>query len=89
MKHLTTAALCLALAACGRSDFEKFAYEGCVTEGKYSKDICSCNAKNLDDMLTEKEKKTYKKATLGDMSSAFELVSLTPKLREALQKCAE
>lgn len=89
MRLTTIFALCIALTACGRSGFEKFAYDGCVAEGKYSKDICSCNAKNLDKNLTDKEKIIYKKAALGDYSSALAGLSLLPKLNEALQKCAE
>lgn len=71
------------------SEFEKFAYDGCVTEGKYSKSICACNASNLDKTLNDDEKKTYKKAALGDMNATLQLLGITNKLFAALQKCAE
>ena len=77
------------LFACSpKSDFEKFAYEMCVKEGKYPDMICACNAKNLDSSLSNDEKTIYKKAALGDMSSSFTLLQYIDKFQNALQKCA-
>ncbi len=78
------------LFACSpKSEFEKFAYEICVKEGKYPDKICACNAKNLDSSLSNDEKMTYKKAALGDISSSFALLKYMDKLQNALQKCAD
>ena len=70
------------------SSFEKFAYEGCINEGKYTQSICACNAKNLDKSLSDEEKVNYKKAALGDTKAAFKLIGSAPKLLEAIQSCA-
>ena len=79
----------LFLLACSqKSDFEIFTYESCIKEGKYPDKICTCNAKNLDSMLSDEEKKTYKKAALGDMSSGLSLLKSLDKIQSALQKCA-
>ncbi len=71
------------------SEFEKFAYEGCLTEGKYSKSICACNAGNLDNMLTADEKVAYKRAALGDMVATIQLLGITNKLMNAIMQCAD
>jgi len=71
------------------SNFETYAFEACVLERKYPKSVCECNAKNLDRMLTNEEKKTYKKAAFGDQSAALELLSITDKLLGAFYKCAD
>ncbi len=78
------------LFACSpKSEFEKFAYEMCVKEGKYPDKICSCTAKNLDATLTEEEKKIYKKAALGDISSGLSLFKFLDKIQNATLKCAD
>lgn len=83
-------AICLVLSGCfARSEFEEFAYQGCVKEGKYPNKICSCNAKNLNAMLTDDEKRLYKKAALGDLASSFAAFGFMGKLTNALQKCAD
>jgi hypothetical protein len=81
-------ALILVSACSLRSDFEDFAYQGCIKEGKYPDKICACNAKNLDAMLTDDEKSTYKKAVLGNPGEALKLMATMGKLFDALQKCA-
>ena len=78
------------LFACSpRSEFDKFTYEMCVKEGKYTDKICSCTAKNLDATLTEEEKKIYKKAALGDISSGLSLFKFIDKIQNATIKCAD
>ena len=80
----------LTLSACSmRTEFEDYAYQGCVKEGKYPDTICACNAKNLDQSLTESEKLAYKKATLGNLGAGIEMIGILGKLMDALQKCAE
>ena len=69
--------------------FEKFAYEGCVKEGKYSNSICACNAANLDKALSDGEKQSYKKAALGDSDAVSKLFSIMDKLQGALKNCAK
>jgi hypothetical protein len=76
-------------SAFAMSGFEKFAYEGCVTEGKYSKSICACNASNLNKTLSNEEKIDFKKTALGDTAAALKLLGITNKLLSAIQKCAE
>jgi hypothetical protein len=71
------------------SGFEKFAYEGCVKEGKYPNSICACNATNLDKALSDEEKQDYKKAALGDFSASLKLMGMMGKLQGALQNCAK
>ena len=76
------------LSACNmRTDFEEFAYQGCIKEGKYPDKICACNAKNLDVMLTDDEKVSYKKASIGDVNAVFEMIRMSGKLLDVLQKC--
>ena len=79
---------CFLYACSPKSEFEKFAYEMCVKEGKYPDKICACNAKNLDSSLSNDEKMIYKKAALGDMSSSLARLKSIDKLQSALQKCA-
>lgn len=80
----------LTLSACSmRTEFEDYAYQGCVKEGKYPDKICACNAKNLDQSLTDNEKLAYKKATLGNLAAGIEMLGVFGKLTDALQKCAE
>ena len=87
--RLTTLILTSFLFACSpKSEFEKFAYEMCVKEGKYPDKICACNSKNLDSSLSTDEKMIYKKAALGDMSSSLALLKSMDKIQNALQKCA-
>jgi hypothetical protein len=71
------------------SNFETYAFEGCVLERKHPKSVCECNARNLDRILTNEEKKTYKRAAFGDPSAAVELLSFTDKLVDAFYKCAD
>jgi len=91
MKRIKLITLCVVIlgTACSmRTDFEDFAYQGCIKEGKYPEKICACNAENLDAMLTDHEKSQYKKAALGSPGAALELFSIMGKLLDALQKCA-
>jgi hypothetical protein len=69
--------------------FEKFAYEGCVREGKYPNSICTCNAANLDKTLSGEEKQNYKSAALGDLAASFKLMSMVGKLTGAIENCAK
>jgi len=84
----------LALMGCDKpaflmTAFEKFAYEGCVKDGKYPNSICACNAANLDKALSDEEKQDYKKAALGDFSASLKLLLMMGKLQVALQNCAK
>ena len=94
MKKFTILITALALMGCDKtgsvmSGFEKFAYEGCVKEGKYSNSICACNATNLDKTLSDDEKQSYKKAALGDVAESSKLFGMMDKLQRALQNCAK
>ena len=94
MKKFAILITALALVGCDKpaflmTGFEKFAYEGCIKEGKYPNSICACNAANLDKTLTDEEKQNYKKAALGDFSASLKLVGIMGKLGEALQNCAK
>jgi len=94
MKKIAILICALGLLGCDKptflmTGFEKFAYEACVKEGKYSNSICACNASNLDKNLTDEEKQNYKKAALGDFSASLKLVGIMGKLGEALQNCAK
>ena len=79
MKKFAILITALALIGCDKpaflmSGFEKFAYEGCVKEGKYPNSICACNAANLDKALSDEEKLDYEKAFLGDRVAALKLM---------------
>jgi hypothetical protein len=94
MKIIATLIFTLSLLGCDKpaflmTGFEKFAYEGCVKEGKYPNSICACNAANLDKALSDEEKQDYKKAALGDFSASLKLLSMMDKLQGALQNCAK
>ena len=94
MKKFAVLIITLALMGCDKpaflmSGFEKFAYEGCVKEGKYPNSICVCNAANLDKSLSDEEKQDYKKAALGDFSASLKLIGIMGQLQEALQNCAK
>ena len=94
MKKFTILIIALALMGCDKpgflmAGFEKFAYEGCVKEGKYSNSICACNAANLDKTLSDDEKQNYKKAALGNIAAALKLIGTMDKLQGALQNCAK
>jgi hypothetical protein len=94
MKKFAILITALALVGCDKpaflmTGFEKFAYEGCIKEGKYPNSICACNAANLDKTLTDEEKQNYKKAALGDFSASLKLFGIMGKLGEALQNCAK
>ena len=94
MKIIATLIFTLALMGCDKpaflmAGFEKFAYEGCVKEGKYPNSICACNAANLDKALSDEEKQEYKKAALGDISASLKLMGMMGKLQGALQNCAK
>ena len=69
--------------------FEKFAYEGCVREGKYPNSICACNAASLDKALSDEDKQNYKSAASGDLAASFKLMGMIGKLTGALQNCAK
>jgi hypothetical protein len=84
----STAAWATGAGAAASIPFKKFAYEGCMAEGKYGRSVCACNADNLDKTLTEEEKNNYKKAALGDMTATLELLKITNKLMDAILKCA-
>ncbi len=71
------------------AEFEKFSYEGCLKENKYSNSICACNAANLDKTLSNDEKQNYKKAALGDVSAVAKLLGVVDKLEGAIQNCAK
>lgn len=88
IKITILAITCFLFACSPKSEFEKFAYEMCVKEGKYPDKICACNAKNLDSSLSNDEKIIYKKASLGDISSSLSQLKFVDKLQNALQKCA-
>jgi hypothetical protein len=87
--YIVLASTLFIFACSQKSEFEKFSYEMCVKEGKYPDKICSCSAKNLDATLTDEEKKIYKKAALGDMSSALSLFKFLDKIQNATLKCAD
>jgi len=94
MKKFAILITTLSLLGCDRpaflmTGFEKFAYEGCVKEGKYPNSICACNAANLDKTLSDEEKQEYKKAALGDISASLKLLGMMDKLQGALQDCAK
>ena len=94
MKKFAILIIALAIMGCDKpvlvmTGFEKFAYEGCVKEGKYPDSICACNAANLDKALSDEEKQNYKKAALGDLSASLELMGVMDKLQGALQNCAK
>jgi hypothetical protein len=94
MKKIAILITALVLMGCDKpgflmTGFEKFAYEGCVKEGKYPNSICACNAANLDKVLSDEEKQDYKKAALGDFSASLKLLSMMGKLQGALQNCAK
>lgn len=94
MKKIAILIFTLGLLGCDRpaflmTGFEKFAYEGCVKEGKYPDSICACNAANLDKTLSDEEKQEYKKAALGDFSASLKLMGMMGKLQGALQNCAK
>ena len=93
-KFIFITVICFILVGCDKpvysmTEFEKFAYEGCVKESKYSNSICSCNAANLDKTLSEDEKQNYKKAALGDLASASKLLPIIDKLKAAILICAK
>ena len=71
------------------TEFEKFSYEGCLKESKYSNSICACNAANLDKALSSDEKQNYKKGALGDVGAASKLLGIMGKLEGAIQDCAK
>ena len=94
MKKIAILITALALMGCDKpaflmTGFEKFAYEGCVKEGKYPDSICACNAANLDRALSDEEKQDYKRAALGDFSVSLKLMGIMGKLQGALQNCAK
>jgi hypothetical protein len=94
MKKFAILITALALMGCDKpvflmTGFEKFAYQGCVKEGKYPNSICACNAANLDKALTDDEKQDYKKAALGEFAAALKLMGIMGKLNAALQNCAK
>jgi len=94
MKLFAILITALALMGCDKpaflmAGFEKFSYEGCVKEGKYSNSICACNAANLDKTLSDDEKQNYKKAALGNIAAALKLFGIMDKLQGALQNCAK
>lgn len=94
MKKIAILVASLLLLGCEKptllmTGFEKFAYEGCVKEGKYPNSICACNAANLDKVLTDDEKQDYKKAALGEFAAALKLMGIMGKLNVALQNCAK
>jgi hypothetical protein len=94
MKKITILMLTLSLLGCDKpaflmSGFEKFAYEGCVREGKYPNSICACNAASLDKALSDEDKENYKSAASGDLAASFKLMGMIGKLTGALQNCAK
>jgi len=94
MKKFAILMTTLALMGCDKpgflmAGFEKFAYEGCVKEGKYSNSICACNAANLDKAISDDEKQNYKKAALGDIAASSKLFGMMDKLQGALKNCAK
>lgn len=70
------------------SGFEKFAFEGCVAEGKYNRTVCACNAKELNLVLSDQEKANYRAAAAGNMAAALALLNVTDKLMEAFLTCS-
>ena len=88
VKVVTLSAVILISACSMRSDFEELAYQLCIKDGKYPDKVCACNAKNLNQMLTEEEKSNFKKAALGDLTASMEMLDIIRKLQEALLKCA-
>jgi len=88
VKTITIAAVCLILVGCLKSDFETFAYEGCLDEQKYSDEICDCNASKLDEQLTDRQKEQYRvlmsSSSLAEQLSASAAV-LGPAMNVALQ----
>ena len=94
MKKFAIAMVVLLLCGCDKpaavmGEFEKFAYEGCVKEVKYSNAVCACNAANLDKSLTDEEKQQYKLAALGNPEAGLALMGILGKLRSALEQCAK
>ena len=69
-----------------KSDFEKFAYEACVKEGKYPNSVCTCNAKNLDSVLSSDEKSMYKQTLINPMA-ALSMLGKLDKLMSSITKC--
>ncbi len=85
---LATLGLTIALVGCG-SKFENAYTEGCVKEGKYSKDRCKCVAGIFDKTLDADQKQLMLNPgdiSLSNFSKAFELVK--PSM-EALEICRE
>ncbi len=94
MKKFAIAMVVLLLCGCDKpaftmGQFEKFAYEGCVKEGRYSNAICACNAANLDRSLNAEEKHQYQQAALGDTQATSAMMGILDKLKGALQSCAK
>ena len=92
-KSVFIALMSFALFGCDKpvftmTAFERFAYEGCVKEGKYPNSICACNAANLDQALSDDEKQLYKKTALGNPFAGLAMLGILDKLINSLQKCA-
>lgn len=90
MKFKLAASVCLAIAlvGCG-SKFENSYTEGCVKEGKYSKERCKCVAGILDKKLDADQKQLMLNPgdiSLANFSKAYELIK--PSM-EALEICRE
>ena len=70
-----------------KSNFERFAYEMCNLEGKYTKRICSCNANNLDDILSNNEKEAFREIVAGGMPSFDLITSISDKSEKVIKNC--
>ena len=76
------------LTACGRSDFEIFAVEMCILEGKYTKRICSCSANKMDTIYSDNEKEAFREIVAGNIPS-FEIInSIAEKSEKIITECA-
>jgi hypothetical protein len=70
------------------SSFERFAFKGCVAEGKYNQSVCACNAKKLNEVLSQQEKLNYRIAADGNIAATIELLKFTDKLMKAILDCS-
>ena len=70
-----------------KSNFERFAYEMCNLEGKYTKRICSCKANNLDDILSNNEKEAFREIVAGGIPSFDLITSISDKSEKVIKDC--